>query len=212
MAGKRHSACRDPQTMLDNEYKRLERLFERWHELQVNGGSDPNWADGCNMNLIRNQIIYSRKNIDQLSADEHRKDLYYRPLPPIVDNNYMAKPKEIREKAKAVLDVLEADPNYQFLCKRVPQLDPKTVKQMGLNYTMSIVTALRHAIEHDDLVAMRRQGECTFYTQCFEQRAQEVRDIKPPENQQLDMFTMLHQEPDEDEGECEYSSSFSLQM
>ena len=164
------------------------------------------------MNILRNQIIYARKNIDQLSMDEHREELYNRPIPPEVDNNYMAKPKEIRERAKAVLAVLESDPNYQFLCKRVPRLDPKTVKQMGLNYTMSIVPALRDAIEQDDLVAMRRNGDTTFYTQCFEQRAQEVRDIKPLENQQLDMFAMLQPEPGADEDESEYSSSFSLQM
>lgn len=212
MAGKRHSAHDNRQIQIEAEYKSLERLFAHWKDLQENGGSDPTWADGCNMNLVRNQIIFTRQRIDQLATDDHREELYFRPIPPIVDNNYMARPAEIRDMAKATLAVLEADPNYQFLRKRVPRLDPKTVKQMGLNYTMSIVPALRHAIEHDDLVAMRRYEKCSFYTECFEQRAQEVRDIKPPENQQLDMFTMLQPEPDEDEDEYEDSPSFSLQM
>ena len=40
--------------------KMMEADFERWNELYSKGGRDPLYADGANLNLVRNRIIYER--------------------------------------------------------------------------------------------------------------------------------------------------------
>ena len=67
--------------------------MERWKCINENGCNDPFWADGWNMNLLRNHIIYYKGGIAQI-CEENRLPLpeeYYLPLPPKVDGEYMAK-------------------------------------------------------------------------------------------------------------------------
>lgn len=71
----------------------------RWLDLRENGCNDPFWSDGCNMNLLRNHIIYYKGKIREC-CDEHHlpiPDEYYIPLPPKVDQNYMA---NLRQKKR----------------------------------------------------------------------------------------------------------------
>ena len=37
--------------------------FERWNDLYENGGQDPFWEDGVNLNLTRNHILYAQKEM-----------------------------------------------------------------------------------------------------------------------------------------------------
>ena len=69
----------------------LERV-KRWKYINENGCTDPQWADGSNMNLVRNHIIYYKKHINEMCSKESipLPEEYYIPTPPLVDNNYMA--------------------------------------------------------------------------------------------------------------------------
>ena len=69
----------------------LERV-ERWKYINENGCTDPLWADGSNMNLVRNHIIYYKKHINEMCLKESipLPEEYYIPTPPLVNNNYMA--------------------------------------------------------------------------------------------------------------------------
>lgn len=69
----------------------VERV-ERWKYINENGRTDPQWADGSNMNLVRNHIIYYKKHINEICSKEGipLPEEYYIPTPPLVDNNYMA--------------------------------------------------------------------------------------------------------------------------
>ncbi|MBD5473649.1 MAG: hypothetical protein HDR20_12390 [Lachnospiraceae bacterium] len=84
------------KTVKDQLQKYRESIIERlehWKHIKKNGCNDPFWADGCNMNLIRNHIIYYKGEIAQI-CKENRLVLpeeYYIPLPPEVDSGYMAK-------------------------------------------------------------------------------------------------------------------------
>lgn len=57
----------------------LENSFARWDELFTNSGSDPFWTDGVSLNIVRNHIIYYKK---QLSEQENSllglSEIYYR--------------------------------------------------------------------------------------------------------------------------------------
>lgn len=114
-----------------NEKEQAERnltdSFERWEHLYTYGGSDPLWEDGCNLNLLRNHIIYNKKKLEEL---EYFPEIYYRQTPPEVDDRYMARVDEIREHAKKSLAKYTADKNFQYLQKNASRLNKKQAEEI----------------------------------------------------------------------------------
>ena len=75
------------------EYTReIVKTIERWKSHAENGCSDPLWSDGVNMNLLRNHVIYYKRQILSLCEQENipQPEELYLPVPPKVDNYYMA--------------------------------------------------------------------------------------------------------------------------
>lgn len=64
--------------------------YDRWNYLRENGGADPFWSDGVNLNLVRNHICYYKREIKALC--EHYSLLIpsvgFRPLPPEMSNDF----------------------------------------------------------------------------------------------------------------------------
>lgn len=48
---------------LESRCQMIRDSAKRWNEIAQNGCSDPTWPDGINLNLVRNHIIYDRKQI-----------------------------------------------------------------------------------------------------------------------------------------------------
>lgn len=44
--------------------------IDHWENINRNGCNDPFWPDGTNMNLTRNHIIYTKRQIAQI-CEEH---------------------------------------------------------------------------------------------------------------------------------------------
>ena len=65
---------------------------EHWKDINKTGCNDPHWEDGVNMNLTRNHIIYDRKQIEEICQETGKPlpEEYYLPMPPKVNNGYMA--------------------------------------------------------------------------------------------------------------------------
>ena len=63
-----------------------------WRAIQKYGCHDPFWPDGVNMNLVRNHIIYHKKQIEEICQKLGccLPEEYYYATPPKVDQNYMA--------------------------------------------------------------------------------------------------------------------------
>ena len=47
----------------ENLAEELAKSFERWEYLKEHGGSDPFYADGGSMNLVRNHIMYYKNKM-----------------------------------------------------------------------------------------------------------------------------------------------------
>lgn len=77
----------------------IRESHEQWKRLWKNGGSDPFWSDGVNLNLVRNHIIYGRRLCEEELQEGDYPEEYYLPLPEKVPSNYMVKSDEIRRKA-----------------------------------------------------------------------------------------------------------------
>lgn len=99
-----------PQQILEQ----IDKEYKHWNHIANNGSQDPHWSDGCNMNLIRNHIIYwysilatKPAELDKLSQVQEQQseqlslfslnekevtetaEFQIRPLPPEVPNGYM---------------------------------------------------------------------------------------------------------------------------
>ena len=120
------------------------------------GGSDPFWSDGCNLNLIRSHILYSKRMITETMPPEQYPEIYYRETPPTVDQDYMARTDEIRRNAKAALERYKSNPDFIYICRRISSLNPKDERMYSLRILINSVTGLEKAIASGDLVTMRR--------------------------------------------------------
>lgn len=89
-----------PQQMIDEYTKEIVKSIERWEYINKHGCNDPFWADGSNMNLVRNHIIYYKMKIKDLCRENNipLPDAFYFPTPPEVNNNYMADKNSERYK------------------------------------------------------------------------------------------------------------------
>ena len=97
----------------------LEREFKHWEHLYTYGGYDPFYADGSNLNLVRNHILSFKRQMERFMEKEEQEltlfassypDVYYKETPPEVSDDYMARADEIRDMLKAQGIVLEDTP------------------------------------------------------------------------------------------------------
>lgn len=173
----------------------LEDKFNKWKHLQKHGGQDPLWADGCNMNLIRNHIIRYKDDIKRLCEEKGLKlpEIYNKETPPEVDSNYMARADEIRKKAKKALHEYKTNKNYQYLLNAINKLNKRQIKQTSINYVIGYYKGLEQAIENDDLVTMRRHESYERYIESFSNCRKRVEEIlkEEPKEGQMSIFEMM---------------------
>lgn len=176
----------------ENPLVELEKAYDRWQRLYEDGGSDPFWPDGVNLDLVRNHIIYFKGQIEETCPLYMTDELYQRDLPPEVDQNYMAQPDKIREQARHSLQTYQSDPNYQYLLRHRDSLTPKQSKKLCVGAVLGYVSQLREAIGHDDLIGMRRHREPEFYLERFHDCADKVRPAL--ETAEPNLFTIAAEE------------------
>lgn len=76
--------------------KEMRQSIQHWKDINQNGCNDPFWSDGTNMNLVRNHIIYYKRQLEDICQGEgcDLPEEYYLAMPPEVDNKYMANLKQ----------------------------------------------------------------------------------------------------------------------
>lgn len=155
----------------------LENDYARWDKLFTEGGFDPSWADGVNLNLVRSQLLYDK---EQLAKQENSlfglPEAYYRETPPEVDCDYMARPDEIRKNARKAMEIIDADENLKFVREQSASLSEKQLKQWCIPAIINYAENLRRAIAEDDLITMRRYEHPEHYLESFESAANNIRN------------------------------------
>lgn len=177
----------------------LQKSFNQWEHLLTHGGSDPTWSDGVNMNLVRTHIIIGKRNIEENMAAGDYPEIYYRVTPPETNQDYMARADEIRGNAEKSLEVYKADPDYQFLCRRVIRLTERQRKETYIGAVIGYAEGLEKAIHDGDLITMRRHERASRYTDSFASCAERVRNLKPPEIEQMSLFDICGDDMDYDD-------------
>lgn len=153
----------------------LENSFARWDFIHEYGCSDSFWADGVNMNLVRNHIMYYKQQLSEEATLFLLPKAYYREVPPEVDNNYMARPDEIRQNAARSMQIIDADENLKFVQQQSVHLTEKQLKQLCIPAILGYAENLRRAISEDDLLTMRRYENPNGYLESFQSAAQKLR-------------------------------------
>lgn len=126
--------------------------LERWNHLYTHGGSDPFWSDGSNMALVRNHIIYAKRELKEY-CDKNNLELpneYFFPTPDEVDRDYMARKDEIIEKAKADFSIVSSDDDFKYLQGTYTLINDKKIREeaRGIVYRLEP--------NFNDLVDLRR--------------------------------------------------------
>ena len=163
-------------------------LYEHWEDLHDNGGHDPLYADGVNLNLVRNNILYYR---DQLKELDYFPEIMERPVPTEMENTYMARAEEIRANAKNTLQNYKQDEDYKYLCRHSSEVSMRDAENICLRSILNYVEGLEKAIHEDDLVAMRRHESPDRYKESFKTcREQMEKTLRGRINRegQLDIF------------------------
>ena len=185
----------------ENLLEELKKAYAQWESLYKQGGSDPFYPDGVNLNLVRNHILYFKRQIEETQPLYKNTEVYRRELPPQVEDGYMARAKEIRDNAKTTLTAYKTDPYYQYLLHHWEELDDVGLKKTSIRPVLNYAQALEIAIQEDDLVTMRRHERAERYLDSFRACAEKVRDVL--ENQELNLFALAAQDvfpfPEEDE-------------
>ena len=171
---------KDKQNM-DVLARELTAAFARWDHIHKYGGSDPFHADGVNLFLVRNHILYFKRQIEDLVRQEEETptlfetsfpDIYYRDTPPEVSFDFMARADEIRARAVEQLSLYEQDPNFRFIRDHHEILfskgETKDTKTAGIFPSITNVSRYRTAVETDDLVSMR-----SYFSVSYEKRSHE---------------------------------------
>ena len=88
-----------PEQELKELCKEIRSEIDHWENINQYGCSDPFYADGTNMNLTRNHIIYEKHRILEI-CERHgltTPEVMYLPTPPKVSEYYMA---HLRDKKR----------------------------------------------------------------------------------------------------------------
>ena len=145
----------NPQDKLIELIENIKDRSNRWQELYNNGGSDPFWSDGINLNLVRNHIIYYKRQIFELCEENIFliPEEYDQPTPEKVSKAFMAKPDKIMNDAKQAYSLYQSD-IFTDLFNIIDKIDSQ-LKRTALNI-IGCKHTCRKAIQEYDFVTMRR--------------------------------------------------------
>lgn len=168
------------------------RSYEQWYHYWKYGGSDPFWPDGSNMHLIRNHIIYYKRQIKELCEQIGcaLPECYEEALPPEVDQTYMARQGEIESGAAIALEKFESYPAYQELLTYRTKLSKKQLESISYFNVLGYAEGLRIAIDQMDHLTMRRFSRYETYLESFDQCLKRAKALEPEEFQ-LSIFDMM---------------------
>jgi hypothetical protein len=163
----------------EDYFEELQKAYDRYFYLLKNGGSDPNWADGMNINLCANHFCYYKERIKEnyprrrwLCLDWIHENILVE-----MPSSYMARKDEIREGAAKALAAFESDTNLSYIRQSIGLLPREDKKSTRADSILGYYVRLRLAIEEDDFVAMRRYENYKTYLESFERCALAIKGL-----------------------------------
>ncbi len=103
-----------------DEIAEIRNEYKMWDEIAEHGCGDPFWEDGANMNIIRNHIIYYKKQLISKAEEENApipQEVYWA-LPPEVPDTYMVKSGKCYKRCKK----WDKERNSEVVLKADPEM------------------------------------------------------------------------------------------
>ena len=143
---------------LDELIAECEHEYATWKNIRQNGCRDPCWADGVNLNLVRNHIIYAKEKIKEYCEQEgvDTSPIFLLELPPQVAPNFMTNAESIKENAKLLLTKIEQMTEYAELMNIHCELSDEQRKTCGSARFFSQIQWLKQSVARNEFVEMRR--------------------------------------------------------
>ena len=150
-----------------------------WQDLKENGGQDPFWEDGINMNLTRNHVIYAKEKIREIceATGAEYPEEYAMDTPPEVDSHYVARVEDIRIHAKQSLALYLNSEDYRYIQKEKANLTAEEAKKASVHPVLGYVDGLRRFIAEDDLISMRRHEHPAGYLESFKECRKRIEEM-----------------------------------
>lgn len=148
----------DMKSIAQSYEERLQELYDRWNLWRQTGALEAELSDGIYLNNLRKGIEAFLRQIEKALPEEHYPECYYSPLPPVMDESYMANEAEIKETAGKALDTYRRNPDYQWLQEHYCELQNDD-RETGEAYRLFChEEVLEQAIKDGDLVKMKRES------------------------------------------------------
>lgn len=171
--------------MKKTDYKaELKEEYERWNQLFREGGQDPFWPDGVNLNLVRNHIIACKRSLEQEGGEMPEE--YDWSLPPEVPPQYMARKKEIWYRGIENYQKYRTDANYLYLKEVSGSLPTKVKKESSIENVLGYEKALRRALEQRDYVVLRRHEHPEMYLESFARCREKIEELMAQEKEKME--------------------------
>lgn len=146
----------DIQEITKHYDQRLQELYNRWNLWRQIGTPDAVISDGVSLNLLRKGIQALLKQMEDALPEEEYPECYYSPLPPLMDEAYMADVKGISKAAEWEIREYEANVDYQWIVMHYCELQ-NSDQETGQAYRLLChKEALEEAIRDGDALAMKR--------------------------------------------------------
>lgn len=171
----------------------LKKDYERWSRLFCQGGQDPFWTDGNNLQIVRNHIIYDKTRLEKEGDTAVMPKEYSWPLPPEIPSGYMARGKDLWYHGLECYKQYVADENYQYLCQVKDALSPGIKKESHIESVVGYVYAVQSALMEKDYLLLRRHEHPEMGLKRFRACRKCVEDLmlkKREENVQMNLFQM----------------------
>lgn len=169
--------------------ERLEESYQLWDNQLCSGGSDPFYADGVNLNLLRGHIIRYKQ---QIAEDGVLPEIYHRKTPEELPDNFMVQAENIYWNAVERFRQCKEDVDYQYLSNL--ELNPKMKKGLEIINALKNVRELEIAIKGQDFVIMRRhyhqKPDFKKYREIVENSPERI-ELK---SEQMSLFAMTDRE------------------
>lgn len=175
------ASINSPEYLLKKYADDLQSDFDRRDYLIENGGTDPNYTDGFNINFKRRHIIINKKRIEKI-CEEHNlsyPEIYFRETPEPVNESYMAKTDDIKSNAKSVYEKMSVYPAYLELLTYEDKFSEKELKSVHYFSTVGMVTRLKKAIEENNFLNMRTFSRTTFCYECLDRCLGRIKALIP---------------------------------
>ena len=148
----------DLQSIAREYEEKLQELYDRWNLWRQTGTLEAELPDGMYLNNLRQGIESFLKQIERALPEEQYPECYYSPLPPVMDESYMANGDVIREAAKRALGSYRKNPDYQWLLEHYYDL-PNDGREAGEAYRLFChEEVLEQAMKEDDLLRMKQES------------------------------------------------------